>query len=147
MTIRHAVAGDTASLYRMEQEVFSAENFPLSRRAFYYHVRNNLLLVAESDDNELLGYILMLTRRKSSKLYSLCVPERFQCKGVGSTLLNAAVRELIHMGHTTVLLEVRSDNVKAIGFYRKFGFIHRRTLEKFYRDGCDAYLMEYQYAR
>ena len=141
LTIRPAVAADAAALDALERAVFSAENYPLSRRSFYYHIRRNLLLVAENEDGTVKGYILALIRQRVPRLYSLAVAPDFRNRGIASMLLEQMLNALEARGFEHVTLEVRSDSDAAIALYRRVGFETVKTLKGFYRDGCDAYLM------
>lgn len=138
--IRPAVAADTAALTALEDAVFSAENYPLSRRAFYHHIRHNLLLIACADDGAAAGYVLALVRRRVPKLYSLAVAPDCRGRGVGALLLERVLEALAERGFEQATLEVRTDS-PAAALYRRFGFETVQTLDAFYRDGCDAYLM------
>ncbi|MHC3993937.1 ribosomal protein S18-alanine N-acetyltransferase [Thiomicrolovo sp. ZZH C-3] len=141
MTIRAAVAADAAALEQLERTLFSAENYPLTRRVFYYHIRHSLLLVAQSDNGEIAGYILALVRRREPKLYSLGIAPVYRNMGIASALMERMLTDLDAHGFTHCVLEVRCDNVAAIALYKRFGFETVKTLTGFYKDGCDAYLM------
>jgi [ribosomal protein S18]-alanine N-acetyltransferase len=142
MTIRTAVAADTAALDTLERSLFTHENYPLSRRAFYYHIRNSLLLVAHTEEGELAGYILILVKRSKPKLYSLGIALEFRNRGIASMLLQTVLQTLMARGFKHMVLEVRKDNETAIALYRRFGFNTVKTLKGFYKDGCDAFYME-----
>ena len=141
LTVRPAAAADAAALERLEQRVFSITNYPLSRRAFYYHIPRNLLLVAQTRDGVIAGYILLLTSRKTPKIYSLATSPDFRNMGIATMLLDQALKELAEHGCEQVTLEVRCDSGGAVSLYRRFGFEIVKTIAAFYRDGCDAYLM------
>lgn len=145
MTIRRAVSSDVSKLFALEQELFTSENFPLSRASFAYHVKNNLMYVAELDGN-IAGYTLALVKRVNAKLYSIGVSNHYRGKKIAPKLLEAMIDELISMGFKHILLEVRTDNEAAIALYKNFGFHIQKTLKSFYLDGCDAYLMELENA-
>ncbi len=140
LTVRPALPDDAAALDALEQQLFSVENYPLSRRAFRYHIRHNLLLVVRTQEGELAGYVLALVRRKTPKIYSLGVAPAFRQRGIASLLLQRLTELLAERGFAHVTLEVRRDS-GAITLYRRFGFQTVKTLKAFYRDGCDAYLM------
>jgi len=141
ITIRPAVAADAASLFALERSVFSAENYPLSRRAFYYHIRRNLLLVAEDKDANVAGYILALIHRREARIYSLGISPLYRHRGIGSLLMERLLKELTEQGFSHTTLEVRSDSRDAIALYRRYGFETVKTVKGFYKDGCDAYKM------
>jgi len=147
MILRRAVAGDVAELDLLEQRLFSVHNYPLSRRSFAYHVRHSLLLVARSETGALAGYALALVRRRrKAKLYSLGVAPEFRGQKVARALIARMIDELGLLGFGHTELEVRCDNDAAIALYRALGFETCKRLEAFYRDGCDAYLMEASHA-
>lgn len=145
MTVRRAESCDVSKLYALEQKLFSIENYPLSRGSIAYHVRNNLLYIAEID-GDIAGYILVLIKRKNAKLYSIGISEAYRGKKIAQKLLGFISDEILSLGFIGLLLEVRTDNEAAIALYEKVGFNVVKRLKAFYRDGCDAYLMELNYA-
>lgn len=142
MKIRHALPSDALRLSALEEQLFTADNYPLSQRSFYYHIRSNLLLVAETDEGEIAGYTLALVRRHNAKLYSLGISPRYRGQGLASMLMKAVLKALGERDFKRTVLEVRCDNTKAVALYKRFGFVVTKQLSAFYRDGCDAYLME-----
>jgi ribosomal-protein-alanine N-acetyltransferase len=145
MIIRKALSFDVSKLFALEQEIFTPENFPLSRGSFAYHVKNNLLYVAEIE-GDVAGYALALVKRTNAKIYSIGVSKTYRGKKIAHKLLEAIMNELIAMGFKQILLEVRTDNEAAIALYKNFGFNVQKTAKAFYRDGCDAYIMEFEHA-
>ncbi len=142
MILRKAISSDVSKLFALEQELFSVENFPLSRASFAYHVKNNLLYIAEID-GKTAGYALALIKRTHAKIYSIGVSEVFRGKKIASKLLETLLHEL-SLNFKKITLEVRTDNENAITLYKKFNFTIQKIEKAFYRDGCDAYIMEFQ---
>jgi ribosomal-protein-alanine N-acetyltransferase len=145
MIIRKATSSDVSKLFALEQEIFTAENYPLSRASFAYHTKNNLLYVAEID-GKIAGYVLALVKRAKAKLYSIGVSQAFRGKKIAHVLLETIVHELFSMNFKQIVLEVRIDNEAAIALYKFLGFQIKKTLKSFYLDGCDAYFMELENA-
>ncbi|ABB44479.1 SSU ribosomal protein S18P alanine acetyltransferase [Sulfurimonas denitrificans DSM 1251] len=141
MKIRKAELSDSSELFALEQKLFLSKNYPLSRGSFCYHIKNNMLFVAEID-NIIAGYILVLIKRKNAKLYSIGVKEEFRGRKIAQKLLEFSIKKLSSIGFDSLLLEVRVDNEVAINLYKKIGFSIKKNLNEFYLDGCDAYLME-----
>jgi [ribosomal protein S18]-alanine N-acetyltransferase len=138
MTLRPALLHDTKALLALEQQLFTCNDYPLSRAMFYYHIRHNLLMVAYEHDI-LAGYGLMLIRRRTPKLYSLAVAPQFQHQGLAMALLHALHQPL---NAQKSVLEVRTTNTGAIALYEKYGYRIHNTLHGFYKDGKDAYMMQ-----
>jgi len=61
--------------------------------------------------------------------------------GLGSRLLNAAEEKLKANACTYVSLETAVDNLAAMRFYRKHGYIGLKILPNYYLDSIDALLM------
>jgi len=144
MTLREANTSDVTALYDLERELFSSENYPLSKGSFYYHTKNSLMLLAEVD-SVIAGYILVLIKRRDAKLYSIGVKNSFRGQGISQALLKLASKHLKLLGFKKFVLEVRVDNIIAIALYEKNNFKVVKSLKAFYKDGCDAYLMELNY--
>ena len=142
MKLRLAHPSDARALHALEGTLFEQRDYPLSRRAFYYHIRHSLLCVAEAETGEIAGYALFLIRRRRPKLYSIGVAPAYRGRGVAASLLGYLLEMLEQRGMKQPVLEVRCDNTAAISLYRRFGFRETKRLKAFYRDGSDAWLME-----
>jgi ribosomal-protein-alanine N-acetyltransferase len=141
MILRKVKSSDITKVYKLEQELFSAENYPLSKSSLRYHSKNNLMFVAEINE-EIVGYGLTLIKRKNAKLYSIGVSKNFRGKKIAHKLLDMMFEELLRLDFKQVILEVRVDNQAATFLYSQLGFKMQKTLKSFYLDGCDAYLMQ-----
>ena len=146
MIYRNATPSDVTPLSKLEAQLFSAENYPISQRMFRYHVRRNRIIVAVSDEGEIIGYALVLLRKRWAKLYSLGVLKKHRNEGIATALLTLLSEELKIQGYDYILLEVRVDNPNAIALYERHGFRIIRRTPGFYKDGCDALIMELAYA-
>ncbi len=140
MIIQKAVSKDAKALHALEQEVFTSSNYPLSLHAFYYHIQKNLLLKAV-DDGKIVGYILLFGIKKTLKIHSLAVIEEFRGQHIAQKLIEKALGAYDDKKYNRMALEVRLDNVSAIKLYQKFGFVIKKELPSFYRDGSSAYYM------
>ncbi len=146
MTYRSATLKDVSSLAKLEAQLFTPENYPISRRMFRYHIQRNRIIVALDDAGEIIGYTLALLRKRWAKLYSLGVLKKHRSEGIATALLTLLSEELKMQGYEYILLEVRVDNPKAIALYERYGFKTIRRASGFYKDGCDAFIMELAYA-
>jgi ribosomal-protein-alanine N-acetyltransferase len=62
-------------------------------------------------------------------------------EGIGATLLERALGVLGTQGVRSVKLEVRESNTRARSLYRQYGFVHRRTVPRYYSDGENALVL------
>jgi ribosomal-protein-alanine N-acetyltransferase len=77
-----------------------------------------------------------------SKILMVSISEQFQNKKIGSELLSYFLRKISEEGIKFIELEVRTDNKKAINFYKKHGFKIRNEIKDFYQNGESAYTMK-----
>lgn len=138
--ITHATPNHLKALVRLENELFSKDDFPLSRGSFSYHIKKNDLFVFMYDE-EVAGYILWLKRKKYYRLYSLGVSVQCRGRGVAQELLSYSFTRLNVQSYT---LEVKTTNLSAISLYEKFGFAKQKILKGYYPNNRDGYLMRRQ---
>ncbi len=98
-------------------------------------------VVAERAD-QVIGFILAYSRRAVGHIITIDIQAEFRRGGIGSRLMEEAERRLATAGAQRVVLEVGVANEPAIRFYQGRGYRTERRLEKYYRDGSDAWLME-----
>ena len=65
----------------------------------------------------------------------------FRRKGVATGLLRTVIESLAAIGVDEFWLEVKMNNLEAIGLYLKFGFKNAGVLKAYYSDGSDAVRM------
>jgi ribosomal-protein-alanine N-acetyltransferase len=108
-------------------------------------------LVAEKEEC-VVGYIMCrveygfsnfkrfsLTRK--GHIVSIAVSEGHRQKGLGNALVRNALKALNLKGCTEAYLEVRVSNDVAVRLYKQIGFEISTTMEGYYRDNEEAYLM------
>ncbi len=108
---------------------FGAEGLPFSveEEAAYIKSMNqsgNLLLLAKRDDT-IVGNVSVsrFPRRMSHRAeLGITVLKAEWGKGIGSELMRQAIEHAKAHGIELLSLEVRSDNVRAIHLYEKYGF-------------------------
>ena len=71
---------------------------------------------------ELVAYCVLMLAVDDVHLLNISVAEKWQGQGFGARLLRHAMKRGREMGASTLLLEVRASNDKALALYRHFGF-------------------------
>lgn len=135
---RDAAPADLAALVALEAQ-FPGDRMP--PRQFRHHLRNpraRLRLLLR--DGEAAGYSLVLTRQGSdiARLYSIAIASTARGTGVGSLLLQDAMRCARDAGCRRMRLEVRDDNRSAIRLYESHGFRAWAREPDYYEDGAPA---------
>jgi ribosomal protein S18 acetylase RimI-like enzyme len=70
---------------------------------------------------------------KHGGVLGMGIVDGFRSQGIGSALLRATLARARERGFTRVELTVRADNRRAIGLYRKFGFVREGVKRSAFR--------------
>lgn len=142
--VRHATPADLDALVALEQHTFDSDR--LSRAQYRRHLASAsaLVLVVDGADPFLAGAAVVFFRKGSTvaRLYSLATAAEARGKGVASALMAAATKAARDRGCRVLRLEVRADNVAAIGLYERQGYRRIGQLPAYYDDGADGWRYE-----
>lgn len=126
------------------------ENYPAQFFLGLYLHAPKAFIVAECSEG-ICGYIMCRIERgissfgrspaKKGHVVSVAVRDEHRHHGIGSKLVEAAMKGMQEYGASEFFLEVRKTNEAAISVYEKLNFEIKRVLKGYYRDGEDAYLM------
>jgi ribosomal-protein-alanine N-acetyltransferase len=150
--VRQATRADLLEVFRIEQQSFPQ---PWPFAAFERFLGQPGFLVvceapttagdAPTDPGEVVGYVVSDTvpnhGRPLGHVKDLAVRPDARGQGLGSLLLERAVGVMASVDASSVKLEVRESNDPAVGLYRSHGFVHRRTVPRYYDDGEAALIM------
>ena len=138
--IRQAERADLLAVFRIEQASFP-QPWPFDAFERYLGERGFLVAV----DERVVGYVVAdAVPNHGSPLghvKDIAVHEDSRGEGIGSRLLTRAIGVLEAAGVGSIKLEVRAGNEGARSLYRDFGFVHRRTIPRYYSDGDDAHVL------
>ena len=94
-------------------------------------------------DQTIAGFICGgLSGEKEARILMLAVDTPFRKNGIGTGLMSLFEQEALKVKADKVRLEVRTDNMEAINFYKNHGYSVSNLLPSYYNDGSDAYTME-----
>ena len=132
--IRQANAGDIDAISEIEQRCFTGPIAYSKRQLAYLALDASSTCLLESHDNTIRGFIIVGYRKGSltGRIETIDVDPRFQSKGVGIKLLNAAEDDMKRRGMKTAQLEVSERNERALELYRKAGYMFKEKLEGYY---------------
>ncbi|MCG2635316.1 MAG: GNAT family N-acetyltransferase [Gammaproteobacteria bacterium] len=145
-SVRAAQLKDLDLLVNLERRVFKPSDGMLTRRSFRYHLGSkNILLVANEvgRSSQVVGYILVLVRRLSGRIYSLAICPESQRRGVANSLLKYALEECVIRDLNKVNLDVRVENIAAQELYKSVGFEFNENRPNYYGISEDAYGMQW----
>ncbi len=116
------------------------------------HQRFPEAFIVAEENQKLVGYIMCrievglsnygfggLVRK--GHVVSIAVMPESRRKGVAQALINRALEGMAYYKAKQCFLEVRVTNDAGISLYKKLGFEITRTINGYYSDGEDAYVM------
>lgn len=118
--IQRMTEADLESVGRIEEACFSS---PWSRETFQRALRElSVTCLVVRADSKVVGYAVLRLQGRQLLVANLAVAPAFQGRGVGRTLLRAALGLGIRGGASWALLDVRASNERAIRLYSTSGF-------------------------
>jgi len=149
VTIREFKPDDLESVMTINK-VCLPENYSPGFFLEHFYENPRIFLVAEVG-GRIVGYNMCriefgISNLKTSfvrkgHVISIAVMENHRGKHIGLKLMEEGMQRIKKDGASEMYLEVRVSNRPAIEMYRKLGFKAGKSLEGYYRDGEDAYMM------
>ncbi len=120
--------------------------------SIYYKFPKSFKVAVTNSDNATCGYCMWRIEKglsnfalrwtKKAHLVSIAVLDAHRKNGIGETLLLKGMQAMKEeYGAPEFILEVRISNTAAVAMYEKHGFKKIKTLNSYYRDGEDAFMM------
>ena len=134
---------DLHRLTELESEIFVSDR--ISCRQFKYLLtKANSIVVKAEKAKVVLGYMVLLMRKKSRKLrvYSIGVVDSARRYGIAGSLLMYAEKEAMNRHKSRLTLEVCEHNHPALKLYAENGFSVYGRKEDYYENGCTALLLQ-----
>lgn len=130
--VRRLVEKDLDRVFEIERAAYP---FPWSRGIFSDCLRAGYDCWGLQAGAELVAYCVQTQAAEESHLLNLCVAPDWQQRGLGSILLDHAVRLARQQGCTSMYLEVRPSNPAGFALYAKNGFEVVGERPDYYRAG------------
>lgn len=130
--IRKARINDLEKIIYLENKVFKESlgyNFLLNELKNKY----SNILIYELNKN-IIGYIGYRINDNYAELLNFLIDPDYQQKGYGIKIFNNILKDLRNKNITSLILEVRSKNEKAISFYQKYNYKLINTYKNYYKD-------------
>lgn len=114
------VVADVDDVFAIEQSVYphpwTRANFMDSLSSGYHG------WVLRDEQDVLAGYFLLMAVVDEAHLLNVALAAPFQRRGLGLYLLDRVVACSRGLSMTSILLEVRPSNLRALGVYLRYGF-------------------------
>ena len=141
VAIRPAGAADLNAILALERACYS-DPWPAS--SFTQLPDNPRVYFAVADDaiaKSIAGYVVAWFVLDDGEVANLAVAPGLRRQGVGSTLLDAAIRESQNRGVSNLYLEVRESNQSARRLYASRGFEEVSRRKGYYRSPVEDALI------
>jgi N-acetylglutamate synthase-like GNAT family acetyltransferase len=103
-------------------------------------MKRDVFLVAA--DGPLIGCLrLSMVDLDLAEIRTLSVYEKHRRKGVATGLMEKAIDIARDKNIRKIITRTKSDNIAAIGFFKKFGFVQEGYFKEHYRKGIDVVQM------
>lgn len=135
---------DIAAVTDLEQQVFSTDQW--SAEQFWSELAQptRSYVVVEDVSGEhafIVGYAGIFVLGAESDVQTIAIAPATQGARLGSLLMDHLIAMARARGATQMMLEVRSDNDRAISLYQRLGFERISTRRDYYAPGVDANVM------
>ncbi len=99
--------------------------------------RNDAYFGVAVESGVVLGFCVLRLISGEAELFQIAVDEARRQLGLGSRLLQEALRFAENNGALAVYLEVRAGNAPAIGLYKRHGFVTSGRRKNYYSNPVD----------
>lgn len=140
--IRPYTMADFDNLLSLEQATFP---HPQSASQLQSLLKSPSMSWVVLKNHHLVGFAIVRAVLDEAELLDIAVDEAWQGQGIADALLDTCLHELQQQGVTSLYLEVRASNDRAINFYRRHRFEEQGRRKNYYHAGDqpreDAVLM------
>lgn len=147
LRIRTVDSSHIADLIRIADETnlsaWTAQNY-----LDEFQMPGSIMLRLESALNVTIGFVIgriveggVVAIEQQAEIYNIAIDKSEQGKGFGQMLFDAFIEKCRQYNVTSIWLEVRESNEKAIGFYKTNGFEHVQSRNNFYDNPREAALL------
>lgn len=140
MILREMLIDDLEQVMEIERELF---HVPWTREGFFtFLTREDAMFLVVEEKEQILGYCGLLMVLDEGDITNVAVRRDRQKEGIGNFLMESLIRLAAERGVTTIHLEVRIGNGRAIRLYERNGFTRDGIRKGYYSDPIeDALLM------
>jgi len=135
--VRKFSPADLKHIIEIERSSFAIDAFSKFTFMNFYYKRKCLFIIAEVL-GVISGYMVTCIANEKGHVVSIAVSPSHRCKGIGKALVNYTLDHLKKSSIKILELEVRTTNLKGIGFWEKMGFYPLNIISHYYHDGTAA---------
>jgi ribosomal-protein-alanine N-acetyltransferase len=142
ITYRVATSFDLPVFVSLDKELFPYSPWSASQYKQEFSAPTRHFVVALDDEQSIIGYAgVFAPGAAEADVLTVGVVPSHRGKGIARQLI-ALITDWAHnQGSTAMMLEVKVDNVEAIGLYESLGYSKLNTRKDYFGPGLDALVM------
>ena len=142
ITYREANAFDLPVFVSLDKELFPYSPWSASQYKEEFSAPTRHFVVALYDEQSIIGYAgVFAPGAAEADVLTVGVVPNYRAQGIARQLMALLTDWAHNQGSTAMMLEVKVDNVEAIGLYESLGYSKLNTRKDYFGPGLDALVM------
>jgi ribosomal-protein-alanine N-acetyltransferase len=142
ITYRLANAFDLPVFVSLDKELFPYSPWSASQYKEEFSIPTRHFVVAVDADQKIIGYAgVFAPGAAEADILTVGVVPEHRGKGVAKQLMALITDWAKDQGTTAMMLEVKTDNLRAIGLYESLGYSTLNVRKDYFGAGLDAQVM------
>ena len=142
ITYRVANAFDLPVFASLDKELFPYSPWSASQYKEEFSSPTRHFVVAVDDEQSIIGYAgVFAPGAAEADVLTVGVVPNYRGQGIARQLMALLTNWAHNQGSTAMMLEVKVDNVEAIGLYESLGYSKLNTRKDYFGPGLDALVM------
>ena len=142
ITYRLANAFDLPVFVSLDKELFPYSPWSASQYKEEFSSPTRHFVVAVDADQNIIGYAgVFAPGATEADILTVGVVPEHRGKGIAKALMALITNWAIEQGTTAMMLEVKTDNLQAIGLYESLGYSTLNVRKDYFGTGLDALVM------
>lgn len=141
LVVRDARKTDISAIMGIENASPTAAHWSNSHYGEALSEPERLILVAEQDQSDVVGFLVASTAIWEWELENIAVSPIARRRGIGRTLMTALIDRARQTGATEIRQEIRASNTAAQKLGLSVGFVQHGRRSNYYRDPVEDALL------
>ena len=142
ITYREANAFDLPVFVSLDKELFPYSPWSASQYKEEFSSPTRHFVAAEDADQKIIGYAgVFAPGATEADILTVGVVPDHRGKGIAKALMALITNWAKEQGTTAMMLEVKTDNLQAIGLYESLGYSTLNIRKDYFGAGLDAQVM------
>jgi ribosomal-protein-alanine N-acetyltransferase len=145
ITYRLANAFDLPVFVSLDKELFPYSPWSASQYKEEFSSPTRHFVVAVDADQNIIGYAgVFAPGATEADILTVGVVPEHRGKGIAKALMALITNWAKEQGTTAMMLEVKTDNLQAIGLYESLGYSRLNIRKDYFGAGRDAQVMQFE---